>query len=234
MTTTYRYLFADLLTNNILGELPLTGVSFNQQLNQAGTLTGRLLLSGLSGFQFNVDASTIPGRCALYVDRDDQIVWGGIILGREYNSNSQSLNLTAREFESYFERRRITSDVVFTNTDQLTIAQSLFNTAQAAPFGDIGVIVGTNTSGILVSRTYYGYEFKQVYAAVQDLSRQLDGFDESPFLCNTLSEAWWNSGGSCSPLNTFINISNNIFFASSLRFLYALGEIPDGPGALSA
>ena len=181
MTTTYRYLFADLLTNNILGELPLTGVSFNQQLNQAGTLTGRLLLSGLSGFQFNVDASTIPGRCALYVDRDDQIVWGGIILGREYNSNSQSLNLTAREFESYFERRRITSDVVFTNTDQLTIAQSLFNTAQAAPNGNIGVIVPTNTSGILVSRTYYGYEFKQVYAAVQDLSRQLDGFD---FLIN--------------------------------------------------
>jgi hypothetical protein len=181
MTTTYRYLFADLLTNDILGELPLTGVSFNQQLNQAGTLTGRLLLSGLSGFQFNVDASTIPGRCALYVDRDGQIVWGGIIWSREYNSNSQSLNLAAREFESYFERRRITSDVVFTNTDQLTIAQSLFNTAQAAPFGDIGVIVPTNTSGILVSRTYYGYELKQVYAAVQDLSRQLDGFD---FLIN--------------------------------------------------
>jgi hypothetical protein len=181
MATTYRYLLGDLLTNDIIAELPLTGVSFNQQLNQAGTLTGRLLLSGLSGFQFNVDASTIPGRCALYVDRDDQIVWGGIILGREYNSNSQSLNLTAREFESYFERRRITSDVVFTNTDQLTIAQSLFNTAQAAPNGNIGVIVPTNTSGILVSRTYYGYEFKQVYAAVQDLSRQLDGFD---FLIN--------------------------------------------------
>lgn len=25
---TYRYLFADLLTNTIIGELPLTGVSF--------------------------------------------------------------------------------------------------------------------------------------------------------------------------------------------------------------
>jgi hypothetical protein len=53
----------------------------------------------------------------------------------------------------------------------LTIAQSLFNTAQAATNGDIGVIVPTNTSGVLVSRTYYGYELKQVYSAVQDLSR---------------------------------------------------------------
>jgi hypothetical protein len=181
MATTYRYLFADLLTNDIIGELPLTGVSFNQQLNQAGTLTGRLLLSGLSGYEFNVDASTIPGRCVIYVDRDAEIVWGGIIWFREYNSGEQKLTLSAREFESYFERRRITADVVFTSVDQLTVAQSLFNTAQAAPNGNIGVIVPTNTSGVLVTRTYYGYELKQVYGAVQDLSRALDGFD---FLIN--------------------------------------------------
>jgi hypothetical protein len=181
MTTTYRYIFADLLTNDILGELPLTGVSFNQQLNQAGTLQGHLLLSGLSGYEFNVDASTVPGRCAIYVDRDGEIVWGGIIWFREYNSAEQKLTLTAREFESYFERRRITADVVFTNVDQLTVAQSLFNTAQAAAFGNIGVVIPTNTSGVLVTRTYYGYELKQVYGAVQDLSRALDGFD---FLIN--------------------------------------------------
>ena len=54
MTTTYRYLFADLLTNDILAELPLTGVSFTQQLNQAGTLQGHLLLSGMATAEFNV------------------------------------------------------------------------------------------------------------------------------------------------------------------------------------
>ena len=177
MTTTYRYIFADLLTNSVLGELPITGVSFNQQLNQAGTLQARILLSGVDGYEYNVDASTIPARTAIYVDRDGVIVWGGVIWGREYNSANQTLSITAREFESYFERRRITTDVVFTNVDQMTIAQTLFNTAQAAPYGNIGVIVPTNTSGVLVSRTYYGYEYKQVYAAVQDLSRQLDGFD---------------------------------------------------------
>jgi hypothetical protein len=177
MTTTYRYLFADLLTNDLLGELPLTGVSFNQQLNQAGTLQGHLLLSGVDSAGLNVDASTIPARCAIYVDRDGTLVWGGVIWGRDYNSTSQKLIITAREFESYFERRRITADAVFTNVDQLTVAQSIFNTAQSATNGNIGVIVPTNTSGILISRTYYGYEYKQVYGAVQDLSRALDGFD---------------------------------------------------------
>ena len=76
MTTTYRYLFADLLTNDILAELPITGVAFTQQLNQAGTFTGHLLISGLDTEKFNVLPATIPGRTALYIDRTDP--WCGV------------------------------------------------------------------------------------------------------------------------------------------------------------
>jgi hypothetical protein len=43
MATTYRYLFVDLLSNTIIGELPLTSVSFTQQLNQPGSFQGHLL-----------------------------------------------------------------------------------------------------------------------------------------------------------------------------------------------
>lgn len=176
-TTTYRYLFADLLTNTILAELPLTGVSFTEQLNQAGALTGHLLLSGMQTEQFNVDNGTTPARTALYVDRNGILVWGGIIWGRSYDSSNQTLTINAREFESYFERRRITSTVAFNSQDQLAIARSIVNTAQAAPSGNIGVIVGTETSGVLLSRIYYSYELKEVYAALQDLSRADNGFD---------------------------------------------------------
>jgi hypothetical protein len=177
MTTTYRYLFADLLSNVIIGELPLTSVSFNQQLNQAGTFQGHLLLSGVDTVGYNVANSTIPGKCAIYVDRDGDLVWGGVIWNRSYNSSSQTLTFTAREFESYFERRRITTNTVFNNVDQLTIAQNLVALAQSAPFGDIGVQIGVETSGVLVSRTYYRYELKTYYNALQDLSRSEMGFD---------------------------------------------------------
>jgi hypothetical protein len=177
MATTYRYLFANLLTNEIIAELPLTGVSFTQQLNQAGTLQGHLLLSGVSTPEFNVNASTIPGKTAIYVDRDGDLVWGGIIWSRTYNSTSQVLTLTAREFESYFERRRVTATQAFTNTDQLVIARTLVDDAQNVTYGDIGVIVGTETSGVLIDRVYYDYELKGVYQAVQDLSRADNGFD---------------------------------------------------------
>jgi hypothetical protein len=173
----YRYLFADLLSNQIIAELPLTGVNFTQQLNAAGTLTGHLLLSGVNSNAMNVPAGTIPGRTALYVDRDGVLVWGGIIWNRSYTSSNQTLSLQAREFESYFERRRITSTVAFNNTDQLAIVQSIVNTAQTATNGNIGLTVGTETSGVLVSRTYYGYEYKTVFSAIQDLSRSSQGFD---------------------------------------------------------
>ena len=177
MTTTYRYLFADLLTNNIIGELPLTGVSFTQQLNTSGTFTARLLLAGINTDAFNLDACTIPGRTAIYVDRDGILVWGGVLWGRTYTSADQSITLTGREFESYFERRRITTTQAFTNADQLLIARTLINNAQAVSGGNIGVIVGTEISGVLIDRVYYDYELKQVYGAIADLSKQDDGFD---------------------------------------------------------
>jgi len=181
VTTTYRYLFADLLTNSVLAELPLTGVSFTQQLNQSGTLNGHILLSALQSAQFNVNASTIPGRSAIYVDRNGDLIWGGVIWNRTYNSAEQTLNITAREFESYFERRRVTTTQNFTNTDQLVIARTLIDDAQLVTNGDIGVIVGTETSGVLIDRVYYDYELKNVYQSIQDLSRAEDGFD---FLIN--------------------------------------------------
>ena len=180
MATTYRYLFVDLLTNTIIGELPLTGVAFTQQLNQAGTFQGHLLLSGINTDKFNVDLSTIPAHCGLYVDRDGILVWGGVIWGRQYNSTEQTLTFQAREWISYFERRRITQTTEFSGVDQLVVAKTLIEDAQAKPYGDIGVTYnseGQTTSGVLIDRVYYYYELKNVFQAIQDLSRQSDGFD---------------------------------------------------------
>jgi hypothetical protein len=179
-TTTYRYLFVDLPTNTIIAELPLTGVAFTQQLNTAGTFSGHLLLSGLNAASFNIDASTIPGKCGIYVDRNGILIWGGVIWSRTYNSTEQTLSFAAREWISYFERRRITTTIDFDNVDQLVIAKTLVEDAQNEPYGDIGILyntAGQTASGVLVDRVYYDYELKSVFNAIQDLSRQDDGFD---------------------------------------------------------
>jgi hypothetical protein len=122
--------------------------------------------------------STIPARCAIYVDRSGVLVWGGIIWNREWDTDSQKLKITAREFESYFERRRITSTLAFTNQDQLSIASTLINAAQSVPYGNIGVIVPPVTSGVIIgSQVYYSYELKTYFGAILDLAKNNNGFD---------------------------------------------------------
>lgn len=177
--TTYRYLFADLRTNAILAELPLTGVSFNQNLNAVGTLQGNLEITDLSETAMNIMPATIPTRCAIYVDRNGELIWGGIIWSRSYSSSTQKISLTAREFLSYFERRRITTDSVYTATDQLNVARGLIINAQGASgsAGNIGITFGAETSGVNISKNYYAYELKTVYSALADLSKSSTGFD---------------------------------------------------------
>lgn len=175
--TQYRYLFADLISNEVLCELPLTGVSFNRVLNATGTLTGSVLLTDPRTDVYEVNNYTTPAKTSLYVDRDGVIVWGGIIWGRSYSSGSQSVTFQAREFESYLEKRRITSTISASVTDQLTLAKTILDNMQAVSYGNINLVVPTRTSGVLVTKDYYDYEQKPVYEALMELSRQNTGFD---------------------------------------------------------
>lgn len=162
---------ADLLTNTIIGELPLTNVNFTTMLNGVGSLSGEVLLSGVNSYALNVPTATLPSRTIVYVERNGQIVWGGVIWGRIYNSTNQLLSIQASEFESYYDRRRITTTQVYNNVDQFTIVNGLLTSIVGMTNGDIGVKLPTNLSGINVSRTYYSYEIKSVLAAIQDLSK---------------------------------------------------------------
>ena len=172
--TTYRYLFANLLTGQILAELPITNVNFTKQLNSAGSLSGDILLTGLDS-SFNASASTTPGQIAVYVDRNGVIVWGGIIWSRVYNSSSQHLSIQANEFESYLDRRRISSTLPYFNKDQLFIASDLVSQAMAQPYGNIGVAVPSSSSGITTNRIFYGYELKSYLSAIKELAQSGTG-----------------------------------------------------------
>ena len=176
-TSEYRYLFADLLTNQVYAELPLFGVSFNRELNTAGSFNGQMLLSDSRASAYNVVASTIPARTAVYVERNNVLVWGGILWSRSYDSTGQTMSLTATEFESYFTHRRIVRDYDFIDVDQLTACQQILNNLQALPNGNIGVIVGTETSNVLITKSIYDYELKPCLEFIYEMSRGSIGFD---------------------------------------------------------
>lgn len=176
-TSEYRYLFADLLTNQVYAELPLFGVSFNRELNTAGSFNGQMLLSDNRATKYNVTASTIPARTAVYVERNGVLVWGGILWSRSYDSTSQTISFTATEFESYFTHRRIVANYDFINVDQLTACQGIINNLQALPNGNIGITVGTEVSGVLITKSIFDYELKPCLEFIYELSKGSNGFD---------------------------------------------------------
>lgn len=102
----YRYFVTDLITNKVIGELPITGVSYGKALKDAGEFSGTIPVTAQTSV-LNLYASTMPGRTGLYVVRNGVCVWGGILWTRSYDVVGKNLDITATEFTSYYHHRRI-------------------------------------------------------------------------------------------------------------------------------
>jgi hypothetical protein len=106
VASTYRYYAVDLLSNTLLAEISFQGVSYGRALKGAGEFSGKVPVIDKTA-SFDLYESTMPGKTALYVMRNNECVWGGIIWSRNYNLVSRELDVSASEFTSYFHRRRI-------------------------------------------------------------------------------------------------------------------------------
>jgi len=103
MGTTYTYLVRDLRTGTILDELPLSGCSSDKKLNDSGSLRGRLHVDDPEIRIREPRVLTEPGRTAIYVDRDGDLLWGGIVWTSRYTSSDGVLEIGATDFLSYFD-----------------------------------------------------------------------------------------------------------------------------------
>jgi hypothetical protein len=79
--TEYRYFTTDLLTNQVLAEIPFKGVSYERALKAAGGFSGNIAITEETS-TYDLYDSTMPGKTGLYVVRNGVCVWGGIIWGR--------------------------------------------------------------------------------------------------------------------------------------------------------
>lgn len=225
MSGVYTYYFCDLLTNTILGTLPLQNVQFSNQLNGAGEFTAEVPISDRRVQALGPVALTQPGRTAVYVDRDGVLVWGGIVWTRRYSATdggaatAGTLQITGNEFWSYFGRVFANAGYSFLDVDQLTIAQSLIGTAsgmaQSTAYSNIGVQVGSNTSGIIRTLQHYSYELKPFGDAVEEMSILDGGFDFA------IDVAWVNGV----PTKTF-----NLGYPRRGRAAYGTGLVFNFPG----
>lgn len=185
----YRYLFADPLTGAIRDELPCRDVTFSRELNGAGGVGGALPLSvvrdvdvdgTIYSYEMMRRSVIAPNNTALWILRDEVVVWGGLIYGVGVNTEDETLEFAGQGFWSYFAHRTNRKKLTFTATEQFTIAETFIDNAQAILDGDLGVTVAWNPaagSGVLRDRTYYAYERKVVAEAIADLAAVNRGFD---------------------------------------------------------
>lgn len=190
---TYTYLFCDLLTDAVLAELPLSGVTYSTELNGIGTLSAVVPYAD-DTLPLDPEAATVPGRTSLYVDRDGVIVWAGIVWTREIVKGGKAIQ--AAEFLSYYTRRYVkttlstdTSLLLDTDyvpdgqrlyTDQKYIVWSLLRYAHAQPNGDIGISTSLLTApahGVARTISYFGFERPEIYKAISELASADNGFD---------------------------------------------------------
>lgn len=102
----YRYFTADILSNQVTSELPLKSVSYERAIKGGGNFSGKIPVYD-GNAAFNLYESTMPGKTALYIVRNDICVWGGIIWSRSYTAKSRELTINGSEWTSYLYHRNI-------------------------------------------------------------------------------------------------------------------------------
>lgn len=102
--STYRYFLYDVLSNTFIAEVPFKNVSYGRAIKEAGEFRGSIPVTPETT---NLDLynSTLPGKTALYVLRDNVCVWGGMVWTRTYNIISREIEISGNEFPKYFHHR---------------------------------------------------------------------------------------------------------------------------------
>ena len=188
----WTFLAADLRTNVILGEIPVSQVRMSKTLNGSGQMSCQFDLGDAKVQARNVYDMTRPARRAFYAIRDSRPWWGGIIWASSYDSAGASGEIRATDFWSYFDHRKILETFslplsgpfqlagqsrIYTQQDQNVIARDLVTLAQAHTGGNIGIAVDAALSGILRDRTYDGFLLKDVGSALREIAELADGCD---------------------------------------------------------
>lgn len=218
-TIYYRYLFTDLVKTSptwnptVLGELQLTNVTWGHQLNAAGQMSGQInindsRLKGVLGsynsnYRSGLEFITSPWRCAVYVERNGEIVWGGPIISREWDSESQVLTINGATFDAYFDRR-LARDylggeglLIFDEgTDQFMVMAGvggILDNMDSEPNGDLGIgYDSSELSGAVLSGVYtvYDYEHKKVSQVLSDMFQRSTAYDDNN-VAYQLGFDWW-------------------------------------------
>lgn len=182
---TYRYLVADLTPNSdgirpIRGTVPLSEVRWGPVWNRPGALEARIDLRHPNATRDLID----PGRTGIYVERNGQIVWGGILWYARpddtWTATIRALGyLSALQGPSGETGRHINHPLAFDSVGQLDIARQLVTYAQDETLhgagADLGIVVPAGPAGKIRDRRWWPWQRKNIGDALVELGNIIEG-----------------------------------------------------------
>ncbi|QAX94715.1 minor tail protein [Streptomyces phage Lilbooboo] len=181
----FEVLQVEAKTGDVIATLPVTGISYGETLNAAGTATIGMPLDA-------ADPETLtPGRAALVVLRDGEPDWGGMLWTATADLNAGTLALNASGWHSYYGACYLGGWVPREDGGGRILGkwggykgtkdQALLLTDWIEWANDNGGI-GTDTSrltttGKIRSREWGFSEFKNIAEAINELADEDGGFD---------------------------------------------------------
>lgn len=179
----YKFLSYDLVTRTKLADLPLSDVSYGEVLNGAGAFSATLSVGDLDTSKKAIaaalyESSSRPRRTALFIEREGQIVWGGVIWRRDYIGTLKEYRLEGSQYWSLFHHRLITNTKTYVQQDQTSgIVNDLVTYGQSKTGAALSVTLNTPASGVLRDATHWHYEGKQVAQVIEQMTDNNNGFD---------------------------------------------------------
>lgn len=120
----YRYVLADVRDGSVIAVLPMTSVSYSVGIYSGQELSGTVylpqllidLMSHHPSYDFEqwthpdqqgvaVGAMFEIGNTAIYVMRNEEVVWGGVLWSRSYSSGASTMQVTALSWDGYIYYR---------------------------------------------------------------------------------------------------------------------------------
>jgi hypothetical protein len=163
-------------TLTVIDRLIVDNFSYTEELNRPGAANLgcpiRSMSSSVTGRL--VDLAATPSEVWIYAD--STLAWAGEIQTLQIQGQTATLNCTG--LLGYTFRMGVTSDLIYSATDQFTIAKGMVDQFQALTYGNYGIDTSTvGTSGVVRDRTYLRNELHNIGQRLSELGAVSDGFD---------------------------------------------------------
>jgi hypothetical protein len=171
-----RYVFGNLLTGEVLEEIPMQGVTVNDSLD-GGDFQGTFSLDQSGRRNEDLVSATIPGRCYVVVERDDRPFWCGIVWTRTYQSQAKTAQVFAKTFDQYPARRFIEDTFSWVDIEQRNIFRDLWVALLEDPNSPPINLPGSFDTVITKSTSVQPSDMKLYRTIMDELAATDDGFE---------------------------------------------------------